>query len=71
MIRIENHEQRTVLAICCLFATLASVSVCLRFYVRTLQKITLQWDDWCILMALVTSYLSCVPDLETFQLISA
>lgn len=53
MIRIVNNTQRTVLAVSVVFALLAIVSVCLRFYARRFKKNPIKADDWCILVALV------------------
>ena len=57
-IAIENNTQRTVLGVSTFFATLATVSVGLRFWARKVKENPVKADDWCILVALVSLLIS-------------
>jgi hypothetical protein len=55
IIQFENGTQIAILAVSTLFATLAAASVGMRFYARRLKQAPVKADDWCILVALVST----------------
>lgn len=61
MIAIERSSQISILVVSGLFAAISTVSVCLRFYARRVKGNPVKSDDWCILVALV----STVQDEDT------
>lgn len=64
-IAIENDTQRTVLGVSAFFATLATVSVGLRFWARKIKENPVKADDWCILVALVSCWSWGTIDFNT------
>ncbi|KAI9737217.1 MAG: hypothetical protein M1818_005749 [Claussenomyces sp. TS43310] len=61
-----NKDGRDILISVVVFAVLASISVALRFYVRSLRKVPIALDDWLILGSLIT--LIAVVPLTTLDL---
>ena len=50
---IDDDEARTGIILCSLFPALATLIVFLRLYLRRVQRISLGWDDFFIVVTMV------------------
>ena len=55
MAHIRDDRQATIIAACVVCLTLACIAVILRFFARRLSNTRILWDDYMILVALVSN----------------
>ena len=59
----STQRARSTVAICAVFAFIASVAVTARFYSRRLKRTKLALDDWLIIAGLFFYYLSVIQTI--------
>lgn len=60
---IDDDEALTGIILCSLFPTLATLIVFLRLYLRRVQRISLGWDDFFIVVTVVGLACRCSPTI--------